>query len=194
MSYFVSNFTESANIINRIREDKSFLDVLNNSIKCLSDAVKSNNLIMSCGNGGSMCDAMHFAEELTGRFKKDRRPIKALSFSDPAHMSCVSNDFGYQDIFSRMVDSFGQENDVVIGISTSGNSENVIRAFEVAKTKKIKTIGLLGKDGGKIKDMVDFPLIVPSHTTERIQEVHIKIIHCFIEGIEREIFPDHYSH
>ena len=149
----------------------------------------SEGSIYSCaGNGGSMCDAMHFAEELTGRFRKDRKPLPAaLAISDPSHISCVANDFGYDQIFSRAIEAYGRSGDVLLAISTSGNSKNIINAVEMAKSKNMKTIGLLGKEGGALKDLVDIPLIVPqTKSTDRIQEIHIKLIHLFIEGIERQ--------
>jgi D-sedoheptulose 7-phosphate isomerase len=148
---------------------------------------------LSCGNGGSMCDSMHFVEELTGRYRKDRDPIAAMSMGDPSHITCVANDYGYEYIFSRHVDAWGRKGDVLVAISTSGNSQNVILATEAAKKKGMNVIGLLGKTGGKLKDMVDVPLIVDYPITDRIQEIHIKLIHIFIEGIERQIVPEHYA-
>ena len=149
--------------------------------------------IMACGNGGSMCDSMHFVEELTGRYRKDRDPICAINMGDPSHITCVANDYGYDYIFSRHVQAWGRNGDTLLAISTSGNSENVIKAVEVAKSKGMTVVGLLGKTGGKLKDMVDIPIVVESSITDRIQEVHIKLIHIFIEGIERELFPEHYN-
>lgn len=194
----MSNFLES-NFNESIKTLQSFLDIesnlvnLSHAIGECSQALKNGGKIMSCGNGGSMCDAMHFAEELTGRFRKDRKPLAGLSLSDPSHMSCVSNDYGYEFIFSRMVEAFGKKGDLLLAISTSGNSKNVLLAAEKAKELGVKIIGLVGKDGGALKEVSDFPLIVPHKITDRVQEVHIKIIHNLIEGIERELFPDHYS-
>ena len=149
--------------------------------------------ILACGNGGSMCDSMHFVEELTGRYRKDRDPICAINMGDPSHITCVANDYGFEYIFSRHVQAWGRDGDTLLAISTSGNSENVIKAVEVAKSKNMKVIGLLGKNGGKLKDMVDIPIIVDSPVTDRIQEIHIKLIHIFIEGIERQLVPEHYD-
>ena len=158
----------------------------------LVEAYKGGHTVFSCGNGGSHCDAMHFAEELTGRYRKDRRPLGALALGDASHVTCVSNDYGFQYIFSRQVEGLGRAGDVLIGLSTSGNSENVIQAFAAAKAKGMKTVALLGRDGGKIKGLVDLPIIVPVQTSDRIQEMHIKIIHTVIETVEREIFPENY--
>lgn len=170
----------------------SNLALISKSIDIMIDSIKSNGRILSCGNGGSMCDSMHFAEELTGRYRKDRAPIAALSMGDPSHMSCVANDFGYQFVFSRLVEAWGQKGDTLLAISTSGNSKNIIEAAKVAKARHMKVIGLLGKDGGELKNIVDVPIIIQHQLTDRIQEMHIKLIHIFIEGIERSLYPDHY--
>jgi D-sedoheptulose 7-phosphate isomerase len=175
-----------------IDSDKN-IKAMEDAIAVFLDSIKSDGRIYSCGNGGSMCDSMHFAEELTGRYRKDRKALAAMSFSDPSHMSCVGNDFGYDQIFAKMIEAFGQKGDSLLAISTSGNSANVINAVNESKARGVKTIGLLGKDGGKLKDLVDIPIIVESKMTDRIQEIHIKVIHNFIEGIERDLFPDHYN-
>jgi len=158
----------------------------------LIEAYKRGATVFSCGNGGSHCDAMHFAEEMTGRYRKDRRPLGALALGDASHVTCVSNDYGFAHIFSRQVEGLARKGDVLIGLSTSGNSENVIKAFEAAKAKGVQTVALLGRDGGKMKSMADLSIIVPAQTSDRIQEMHIKIIHTVIETVEREIFPENY--
>jgi D-sedoheptulose 7-phosphate isomerase len=135
---------------------------------------------------------MHFAEEFTGRYKKDRRPLGALALGDPSHTTCVSNDYGFKHVFARQLEGLGRSGDILVGLSTSGNSENVIRAFETAKNKGISTVGLLGRDGGKLKNMADLSIIIPAQTSDRIQEMHIKIIHIVIETVERELFPENY--
>ena len=139
-----------------------------------------------------MRDSIHFTEELTGRFRKDRPALAAISMDNPGHLTCVANDYGYDYVFSRQVEAFGKAGDSLLSISTSGNSKNVIEAVLSAKKQKLITVGLLGKDGGKLASMVDIPLVIPSKVTDRIQEIHIKIIHLIIEGIERELYPDHY--
>jgi D-sedoheptulose 7-phosphate isomerase len=148
--------------------------------------------VFSMGNGGSMCDAMHFAEELTGRYRKDRKSLPAVAISEPGYLTCVANDYGYDFVFSRYLEGWAQKGDGALLISTSGNSANVVKAAEVAKKQQLFTVGLLGKEGGALKNLVDIPLIVPSQITDRIQEVHIKIIHMMIEGIERQLFPENY--
>ena len=151
-------------------------------------ALKNGNKIISCGNGGSMCDAMHFAEELSGRFRNDRKGLAAISISDPSHISCVGNDYGYDAIFSRYVEALGQPGDVLLGISTSGNSANVIKAVEAAKGIGIKTVVLTGKDGGKLAAKADLEIRAPySQYADRAQEIHIKVIHNLILGIEKEL-------
>ncbi|OFZ45978.1 MAG: phosphoheptose isomerase [Bdellovibrionales bacterium RIFOXYB1_FULL_37_110] len=169
------------------------IDLISRSVNILVETLKRNGTIYSCGNGGSMCDAAHFAEELTGYFRKKRPPLRALAINDPSYISCVSNDLGYEFIFSRFLESFGKSGDTLIALSTSGNSLNVINATETAKKNGIKVIGLLGKDGGKLKKLVDIPIIVPAHSSDRIQEVHIKIIHILVEGIERSLYPENYT-
>ena len=136
---------------------------------------------------------MHFAEEWTGRFRKERKPLGALALGDPSHTTCVSNDYGFEFVFSRQLEGLGRNGDLFIGISTSGNSQNVINAINSAKEIGMKTVALLGKDGGKMKDLVDLPIIVPAQTSDRIQEVHIKLIHTVIESVERALFPENYQ-
>lgn len=193
MDFIKSSLSEAQETLNKTLSDENFLKALESAINTLVTAFKNDGRVMSCGNGGSLCDSMHFAEELTGRYRKDRKPLGATSIMDPSHMSCVANDFGYEHIFSRFVEGWGKSGDVLLAISTSGNSENVIKAVESAHQKGLKVIGLLGKDGGKLKDMVDIPLVVPSQITDRIQEIHIKCIHIMIEGVERDLFPENYA-
>jgi D-sedoheptulose 7-phosphate isomerase len=131
---------------------------------------------------------MHFAEELSGRFRGDRKAIPALSISDPSHISCVANDYGYEFIFSRYIEALGNTGDILLGISTSGNSANVIKAVESAKAKGIKTIVLTGKTGGNLSEIADLEIRAPhSEFADRAQEIHIKVIHALIDGIERKL-------
>lgn len=192
MSFVKNSLEEGFAVTSKVMSDPTFLKDIENSIELFTTAFKDGHKVFSCGNGGSLCDSMHFAEELTGRYRKDRAPLPATSIIDPSHISCVANDFGYEHIFSRYLEAWCGKGDVILAISTSGNSENVIKATEVAKAKGAKVIGLLGKSGGKLKEMVDIPIIVPSEITDRIQEIHIKCIHIFIEGIERNLFPENY--
>ncbi|MFR4519254.1 MAG: D-sedoheptulose 7-phosphate isomerase [Fusobacterium sp.] len=158
----------------------------------LAEAFTNGNKVLICGNGGSNCDALHFAEEFTGRFRKERRALPAIAISDSSHITCVGNDYGFDYIFSKGVEAYGKEGDMFIGISTSGNSGNVIKAVEKAKELGMKTVALLGKDGGKLKGMCDYEFIIPGETSDRIQEIHMMILHIIIEGVERIMFPENY--
>lgn len=160
--------------------------------KELADVFTKGNKVLICGNGGSNCDALHFAEEFTGRFRGDRRALPAIAISDSSHITCVGNDYGFDYIFSRGVEAYGKEGDMFFGISTSGNSPNVIKAVEAAKKLGMKTCVLLGKDGGKLKGMCDYEFIISGKTSDRIQEIHMMILHIIIEGVERIMFPENY--
>ena len=171
---------------------KKFLDVEDNvnsivlAANIMANAIKSGNKIISAGNGGSHCDAMHFAEELTGRYRENRPAYGAIAISDPSHLSCVSNDFGFEYVFSRFIEGLGKTGDVFLGISTSGNSANIIRAVETCKQIGIKTVVLTGKNGGNLAGLADVEIRVPHFGyADRIQEVHIKIIHILINLIEK---------
>jgi D-sedoheptulose 7-phosphate isomerase len=156
--------------------------------KLMVSSLNKGGRIFSCGNGGSMCDAMHFAEELTGRYRENRKAIPALAISDPGYLSCVSNDYGYSHVFSRFIDGMGNKGDVLLAISTSGNSENVINGILAAKENGIKVIGLTGKDGGKMASLCDVEIRAPkSDYADRAQEIHIKVIHSLIDYIERKL-------
>jgi len=154
----------------------------------MANAIQKGNKIMSCGNGGSHCDAMHFAEELSGRYRNNRKALAAISISDASHITCVGNDYGFDFIFSRMVEALGQPGDVLLGISTSGNSKNVIEAVNAARQRGMQVVLLTGKDGGKLAGMADVEVRVPHFGyADRIQEIHIKVIHIFIQLIESQL-------
>ena len=154
----------------------------------MATSIKEGGKVISAGNCGSMCDAMHFAEELTGRYRDNRSSYAAIAICDPSHITCVGNDYGFDYIFSRFLEGMGFKGDVFLGISTSGNSKNIIEACKVSKEKGIKTVLLLGKDGGKLKDQCDLPIVVPHFGyADRIQEVHTMIIHIMIRGIESKL-------
>lgn len=174
-------------------EKRTNIIVMQEISQMIAGAFKDKQKVLICGNGGSACDAMHFAEEFTGRFRKNRPALPVISLTDSSHITCVGNDFGFDEIFARGVEAYGLENDILIGISTSGNSANVIRAFEKAKSLSMKSVALLGKDGGKLKGICDYELIIPGATTDRIQEVHMLILHSIIEEVERELFPELYE-
>lgn len=162
--------------------------------KLAGDTLRRGGTLLACGNGGSMCDAMHFAEEWTGRFRKDRAALPAIAFSDPSQLTCIANDFGFDQVFSRSVEAYGKPGDLLVAISTSGGSPNILNALEKARSKGLKTVGLLGKGGGKALALCDVAIVVPLATTsDRIQEVHIKVLHIAIEAVERELFPANYA-
>lgn len=190
--YIADSLNQSLETLTTFINNSENIQLIDQATKTMVSSIKAGGRILSCGNGGSMCDSMHFVEELTGRYRKDRDPIAAMSMGDPSHITCVANDYGYEYIFERHVRAWGRKGDTLLAISTSGNSKNVILATEEANKIGMNVVGLLGKTGGELKDMVDVPIIVDSPITDRIQEVHIKLIHIFIEGIERELYPEHY--
>lgn len=161
--------------------------------KLIVDTFKNGGVVYSCGNGGSHCDAMHFAEEWTGRYRKDRKPMGALALGDASHLTCVANDFGFEYIFERQILALGRKGDCLLLFSTSGKSPNQHLAAHAARGKGMKTIALLGRDGGPLKEMVDLAIVVPATTSDRVQEVHIKLVHSVIESVERLLFPELYQ-
>ncbi|HPH83796.1 MAG TPA: D-sedoheptulose 7-phosphate isomerase [Flavobacteriales bacterium] len=188
IEYINAQFREAQEVLNRFLSDESNIQKIDSAIQLMSDSIRVGGKILSCGNGGSMCDAMHFAEELSGRFRDDRRALPAISISDPSHISCVGNDFGYEEVFARYISGLGNSGDVLLAISTSGNSANVIRAIEAAREKNMKVIGLTGKDGGKMANLCDVEIRAPhSSYADRAQEIHIKVIHSIIGGIENSL-------
>ena len=182
------HFEEALSVLNDFFNDGN-LQKIKSAGDLMVKSLKSENKIISCGNGGSMCDSMHFSEELSGKFRNERAALPAISISDPSHISCVANDYGYDQVFSRFVDAFGKNGDVLLAISTSGNSKNIINAIKSAKNKNMIVIGLTGKDGGQMASLCDVELRAPiSEYADRAQEIHIKIIHALIDYIEQELF------
>lgn len=160
----------------------------------LADTFTREGRAFSCGNGGSMCDAMHFAEELSGRYRNDRPALGATAISDVTHMSCVGNDYGYEHVFSRYLEGNGRSGDVLLGISTSGTSGNVVAAAKVARAKGMKVIALTGKPGATLGTLADIEICTPGgRFADRVQELHIKVIHILIESVERRLFPQNYA-
>lgn len=184
----LQELNESKEVLNNFLSNPSTIEKIEKAANLLIESVKNSNKIISCGNGGSMADAIHFAEELTGRFRNHRRAIPAMAISDPGYLSCVSNDFGYEHVFSRYIQAFGKKGDSLVAISTSGSSENVLKAVEEAHERGMKVIALTGKDGGKLGKIADVEIRVPHFGfADRIQEVHIKVIHILILLIEKGI-------
>lgn len=179
---------EAQQVLDRFLNDPKQIEKIEAAARLMADAILNDKKIISCGNGGSHCDAMHFAEELTGRYRDNRRALPAIAISDVSHLSCVSNDFGYEYVFSRYIEGLGQQGDVLMALSTSGNSGNIIRAVEAAKAKGMKVVILSGKDGGKLADVADVEIRVPHFGyADRIQEIHIKVIHIFMLLIEQMV-------
>ncbi|MGC9213425.1 MAG: D-sedoheptulose 7-phosphate isomerase [Athalassotoga sp.] len=176
---------ESANVKTKISQDKELLQKIMSSAVKMAEALKDGKKILVCGNGGSAADAQHIAAELVGKFMKERIALPAIALNtNTSVITAIGNDYSYDDIFSRQIEAFSNAGDILIGISTSGNSKNVLKAFEVAKQRSIMTIALTGQSGGKMKDMVDVLINVPSNLTPRIQEAHITIGHIMCEIIE----------
>jgi D-sedoheptulose 7-phosphate isomerase len=183
------HFTEARDVLTAFLSEPKNIESIELSVRLMADSLKAGGRIMSCGNGGSMCDAMHFAEELSGRYRADRTALAAMSISDPSHLSCVANDYGYDFVFSRYVEAHGRPGDVLLAISTSGNSPNVLLAARAALDKGMIVIALTGKDGGKLAGLCSVEIRAPhSDYADRAQEIHIKVIHSLIDGIEALLF------
>jgi len=187
-----ASFLEEEKVLKNFIANKNNFHEIDRLAKKMADIYRAGGKVLIAGNGGSCCDAMHFAEELTGRFRGNRKALGAIALADASHITCVGNDFGFEAIFERGVEAYGRDGDMFIGISTSGNSNNIQLAIEKAKSLSMSTVAVLGKDGGKIKGMCDFEFIVAGDTSDRIQEVHMMILHIAIEALERELFPENY--
>ncbi|TEA26518.1 D-sedoheptulose 7-phosphate isomerase [Candidatus Schmidhempelia bombi] len=182
---------QASDVLDKFLTDNHNIQTIQEAALLLANCFKQGGKVLSCGNGGSHCDAMHFAEELTGRYRENRPGYPAIAISDPSHLSCVGNDFGYQFVFARYIEAVGQSGDVLFALSTSGNSANIIKAIEAAKNKGMKVITLTGKDGGTMANLADVEIRVPHFGyADRIQEVHIKIIHILIMLIEQEMVKE----
>jgi D-sedoheptulose 7-phosphate isomerase len=179
---------QASEVLDKFLTDDHNIQTIQDAALLLANSFKQGGKVLSCGNGGSHCDAMHFAEELTGRYRENRPGYPAIAISDPSHLSCVGNDFGYDFVFARYIEAVGQHGDVLFAISTSGNSANIIKAIDAAKNKGMKVITLTGKDGGIMANQADVEIRVPHFGyADRIQEIHIKIIHILIMLIEQEM-------
>lgn len=178
-----------------VREKTNFVK-MSECASMIAARLQAGSKVLAIGNGGSMCDAMHFAEEFTGRFRKDRPPLPVIACSDPAHLTCVANDFGFDQVFARWVGALGQKGDVLVALSTSGNSPNIIEAVNIARLKGVIVVTLLGKDGGRLLRQCGedgFEWIVGAESSDRIQEVHMLLLHTLIEGVERILYPELYE-
>lgn len=184
----LAELQEARDVLDKFISDENNLRLIQEAALIIAESFKNGGKVLSCGNGGSHCDAMHFAEELTGRYRENRPAYPAIAISDVSHLSCVSNDFGYEYVFSRYVEGVGQAGDVLFGLSTSGNSKNVLNAIAAAKAKGMKVIAMTGKDGGQMAGLADVEIRVPHFRyADRIQEIHIKVIHILMMLIEFEM-------
>jgi D-sedoheptulose 7-phosphate isomerase len=182
----------AAYLVQQVAESAETEEFIREMAQLITETFAAGRKVLVCGNGGSAADAMHFAEEFTGRFRKERKALPVIALCDPTHITCVGNDYGFAEIFAKGVQAFGKDGDVFLGISTSGNSLNIIKAWEEAGNLGMKTILFLGNDGGKLSGPADLQIIVPGETTDRIQELHMMILHIVIEQVERLMFPENY--
>ena len=178
---------ERQKIFTRFALDDALPKRINEAAALIFDVFNRRGRVFICGNGGSLCQAMHFAEECTGRFRKDRQPLPVIALADASHITCVANDFGFDEVFARPIEALGQIDDVLLVLSTSGNSPNILRAIESAKSRKMKVIGLLGRSGGQAGAACDLCLLAPGETSDTIQEIHQVVLHVWVEEIERKM-------
>lgn len=192
-NHIIDALGESSEALKNLINNETQIRNIEKASSVFVDTLRRGNRIYSCGNGGSMCDAMHFAEELSGRYRDDRKPLAAISISDPSHISCVSNDYGYDYSFSRYIEAFGKIGDTLLAISTSGSSKSVINAAKAAKDTGMRVIALTGREESQLNEYTDIYICTSAGKyADRVQELHIKVIHIFIEMIERALFPENY--
>lgn len=189
-----SNLVAAREALDTLLRNDAVLLTIEKASQCLIQTLEVKGTIFSCGNGGSMCDAMHFAEELTGRYQKNRPGLPAVAISDPGYISCVANDFGYEYVFSRYIESHGRKGDSLLAISTSGKSPSILNAAKVARSLGLKVVGLTGRTNSELEPLTDICVSCPAgEFSDRVQELHIKVIHNLIELIERHFYPENYS-
>ena len=182
---------EARATLDAYEQDPAQREVFEAFVDLCASTLESGGRLLSCGNGGSLCDAMHFAQECAGRLFRDRPALSALALSDPAQLTAIANDYGFEQVFARQIEAHGRPGDVLVAISTSGNSENLVQAVQSARHQGIRSVGLLGRGGGKLLEQVDLALVVPHAVRpDRIQEMHIKILHAVVEAVESRIFSE----
>jgi D-sedoheptulose 7-phosphate isomerase len=187
------SLVSSRDVLEAFVADPANAVIIETMAEMVSSCFQAGNKVLSCGNGGSACDALHFAEEFTGRFKGDRKALPVIPLLDGANLTCIANDYGFEQIFSRGVEAYGKPGDLLLAISTSGNSANIMRAVDAAHAAGMKVLLFTGKDGGKLHGTCDAEILVKSSDTERIQEVHMIVLHILIESVERILFPENYK-
>lgn len=179
---------EARRVLEALAADEGAVARIERAAALIVERLRAGNKVLICGNGGSACDAAHFAEELTGRFRKDRPALAAIACTDAGHITCVANDYGFEQVFARWVEALGTKGDVLVVLSTSGESENIVRAVETGKARGLRTVALLGRGGGRVKGTCEAEIIVPGETSDRIQELHMLVLHSWVEAVERELF------
>ncbi len=185
---------EAREALENLIADERMLGEIDRAGELMAEAIRTGHRIYSCGNGGSLCDAMHFAEEMTGRYRKNRRAYAATAIADASHLACVANDYGYEEVFSRYIEGVAHEGDVLLGITTSGKSPNVVRACEAARARGVKVVTLTGRAGSPAAELSDVAIVTPGgRYADRVQELHIKCIHILIELVERRLDPENYA-
>jgi D-sedoheptulose 7-phosphate isomerase len=193
MNPVIETLREARDALDSLLANEAAIHAIGEAGRLIAAAFTGGGRVFSCGNGGSMCDAMHFAEELSGRYRLDRKALPATAISDPGHLSCVANDYGYEQVFSRYIEAHGRAGDCLLGISTSGTSRNVLLAAESAKAQGVTVIALTGRPDSRLGVLADIDICTPAgRFADRIQELHIKIVHILIELVERELFPENY--
>ncbi len=193
INYIETSLREARVALENLIQNKESMQDIAKAADLIIQAFRGKSRVFSCGNGGSMCDAMHFAEELTGRYRLDRPSLPALAISDASHMSCVGNDLGYEQVFSRYIEAHGRSGDCLLAITTSGTSKNIVRAVKAAKALNMKVISLTGRRNPELEALSDVYLCTPGGKfADRVQELHIKVLHILIELIERHFFPQNY--
>ena len=194
LQHIQNSLKEAQSALDNLLANPAALASVEAAAQTLIARLAAGGRIFSCGNGGSMCDAMHFAEELTGRYRNNRRGMAAIAIADPSHLTCVANDYGYEYVFSRYLESHGRAGDVLIGISTSGNSQTIVNAAQAARELGMKVVILTGRAGTRLEPLADVYVNTPGgHYADRVQELHIKVLHILIELVERHFCPENYT-
>lgn len=193
VEHIKSALSDAQSALNALIENEAMLETIAQAAHAIAQSQRAGGAVYSCGNGGSLCDAMHFAEEMTGRYRKDRKPYRAAAISDVSHMACVGNDYGYEHVFARWLEAMGTDKDVLIAITTSGTSKNILAAAKAAKAKGMTVVAMTGRAGSPITEWADIAVVTPAgRWADRVQELHIKVIHILIELVERELDAQNY--
>ena len=193
VEHIKSALSDAQSALNALIENEAMLETIAQAAHAIAQSQRAGGVVYSCGNGGSLCDAMHFAEEMTGRYRKDRKPYRAAAISDVSHMACVGNDYGYEHVFARWLEAMGTDKDVLIAITTSGTSKNILAAAKAAKAKGMTVVAMTGRAGSPITEWADIAVVTPAgRWADRVQELHIKVIHILIELVERELDAQNY--